>query len=98
MTRHSESEHEPSVPINSVRDLRATIADSVRRYVQHLDFEAPTAIETVRIEATGPYVSLTYSETRDGTPTLNVTINSVPMPTSGRQAEPDDKQPRKWLP
>jgi hypothetical protein len=72
-------------PINSVRDLRALIAESVRRYVQHLDFNAPTNIETVRIEAVGPYMSVTYSETRDGTPTLNVAINSVPL------SEPDAK-------
>jgi len=75
-------------PINSVRDLRTIIADSVRRYVHHLDFEAPTEIETVRIEATGPYVSLTYSETRDGTPTLNVAINSVPLGDSPKAGEP----------
>jgi hypothetical protein len=63
-------------PINSAADLRAELAEVIRRYVAHLDWQAPTELVTVRIEATGPGLSVTYAEHAEEPPRLMVSIGS----------------------
>jgi hypothetical protein len=63
-------------PINSASDLRDELAAIIRRYVQHLDFEAPTELTTVRIEATGPGLTVSYAEHATEPPRLMVSIGS----------------------
>jgi hypothetical protein len=66
----------PYDDVNSAGQLRDELASLIRRYVQHLDFEAPTEITTVRIEATGPALSVIYAEQPDQQPMLQVSINT----------------------
>jgi len=65
----------PYDDITSAGQLRTELANLIRRYVQHLDFEAETELTTVRIEATGPALSVVYAEHADGRPQLTVSIN-----------------------
>ena len=60
--------------IHSAGELRAELASLINRYVKHLDWEAPTELHTVRIEATGPGLSITYAETVGDPPRLMVSI------------------------
>jgi len=60
--------------ITSAGQLRDELAALIRRYVKHLDWDAPTDLTTVRIEATGPGLSVIYSETVGDPPRLQVSI------------------------
>lgn len=66
--------HDPT--IDSAAGLRDELAAVIRRYVKHLDFEAPTELTTVRIEATGPGLTVTYAEHATDPPKLMVSIGS----------------------
>lgn len=61
-------------PINGIDDLRTALADIVERYVQHLDWHARSELTTVRVEASGPGISLTYAEHATEPPRLMVSI------------------------
>lgn len=78
-------------PIKSAADLRDELAAIIRRYVQHLDFDAPTDLTTVRIEATGPGLSVIYAEHATEAPTLHVSINDF----AGSPPPPDVEGERR---
>jgi hypothetical protein len=73
------------------------LAAVIRRYLTHLDFDAPTQLDTVRIEASGPGLHVAYAEHDTNQPMLSVSINDF----SGAPPEsPEDMQQRKqggWL-
>ncbi len=60
--------------IHSAAQLRDELAAIIRRYVQHLDWDAPTELTVVRIEASGPGLSIIYAETHNDPPRLQVSI------------------------
>ncbi len=63
----------PDYPkITSAGQLREELASLIRRYVQHLDWDAPTELTVVRIEASGPGLGLVYAETHNAPPRLQV--------------------------
>jgi hypothetical protein len=76
--------------INSAKDLREALAVLIRDYVKHLDFDAPTEVQTVRVEASGPGLTVIYSELNEGPPQLSVAINSWPPPEGA--APPDERK------
>jgi hypothetical protein len=78
--------------INSAADLRTQLAALIRRYVTHLDADAKTELTTVRVEATGPNMTLIYAEHSTNAPTLTVTLNELgPAP-----AQPPDDEKKGW--
>jgi hypothetical protein len=79
--------------INSAKDLREALAVLIRDYVKHLDFDAPTEVKTVRVEAVGPGLSVIYSEINEGHTSLNVGINSPPADEPTEAAD----EGRGWL-
>ncbi len=84
-------------PINSAKDLRNEIAAVVARYVQHLDFDAPTQLTTVKIDATGPGLHVLYAEHDTESPMLSVSINDYPPPPPGETDTPEDALSRRFL-
>jgi hypothetical protein len=80
-------------PIHSAADLRTQLAALIRRYVSHLDADAKTELTTVRVEATGPNMTLIYAEHSTNAPTLTVTLNEL----GDAPAQPPDDAKRAWL-
>jgi hypothetical protein len=74
-----------SETINSAQAFRAELADVVRRYVSHLELDAPTELTTVRVEATGPAISIVYAEHGTEPPRLNISINELARPSEEEQ-------------
>ena len=60
--------------VHSAAQLRDELAALIQRYVKHLDWDAPTELTVVRIEASGPGLSIIYSETVGDPPRLQVSI------------------------
>lgn len=67
-------DHDSGPPIHSVGALRDELAHVIRRYVRHLDWNAPSELTTVRIEASGPGLTVTYAEHATEPPRLMVSI------------------------
>jgi hypothetical protein len=80
-------------PINGVADLRDQLAVLLRRYVAHLDHDAPSEVQTVRVEASGPGLHVAYAESEHAPPMLTVTINQP----NAKPNTPEEIQSKGWL-
>ena len=66
--------------ISSAGELRDELAALIRRYVKHLDWNAPDELTTVRIEASGPGLTVIYAEHATDPPRLQVSIGDWTRP------------------
>jgi hypothetical protein len=64
--------------IHGAAQLRYELSSIIKRYVQHLDWDAPTELTSVKIEATGQGITLHYSESLNAPPMLEVSIGEWP--------------------
>jgi hypothetical protein len=88
-----------SEPINGSAQLREALSDLIKRYVQHLDIDAPTEITTVKIDASGPGLHVLYAEHDSHPAMLNVSINDFPGPDQRQGNSPEEMLNRqsRWF-
>lgn len=61
----------------TARELATAIHELAREFLRTLDPGAPTEVSTVRLELSGPSLTLTYSQTGDTPPMLHVQMSGI---------------------